>query len=295
MKVAIIGSNGLLSNEMQKFCFEHNNVTSIFGIDKPKNNQYTHFFPINLMHRSIDINLLIQNDLIIYAVGAGIQSNLNENYETIYYLNTLLPIKLCKELACHSYKGTFVTFGSYFEIGANDKEYLFDEIEIANSILPVLNDYSISKRLLTKFIVSNNSKYRHLHFILPTIYGPNEASHRLIPYTLSMIDKGEIPLFTAGTQVRQYLYIGDIPMIVYALVKKRQQGIFNIAGKESFSVKKLIEYIYYKKGILMPEGIFGNAKRTDVSMKYLQLSDKKLHKILPDFKFTSLSEVLPMY
>lgn len=295
MKVAIIGSNGLLSNEFGAFCATQGYSVTVYGIDVPTKYPCSAFHQVDLMHQEIDAVQLAQNDVILYAAGAGIQSNLNESYETIYTLNTLLPIKLCKALSVQTYRGTFVTLGSYFEIGAQSEDRLFSEDQLADSALSVPNDYSISKRLLTRFVRSNTPAYNHLHLILPTIYGPTEASHRLIPYTLSMIARSEVPQFTTGTQVRQYLYIGDIPKILFRLVELQQSGVLNIAGDQRFTVKELVSILYAQRGKQLPERVFGGAKRADVSMENLQLDDRKLRELLPDFRFTPLSEVLPLY
>ena len=42
----------------------------------------------------------------------------------------------------------------------------------------VPNDYCISKRLLTRYINSSSQSFKHIHLILPTIYGEREGKHR---------------------------------------------------------------------------------------------------------------------
>ena len=59
----------------------------------------------------------MSSDIIIYAIGAGIQSDLKEGFNLIYNLNVTVPVSICNKLKELDYKGTFVTFGSFFEIG----------------------------------------------------------------------------------------------------------------------------------------------------------------------------------
>lgn len=295
MKVAIIGSNGLLSTEICAFAAAHGHVVTVYGMDEPRSAAFDRFVAIDLLSEKIDIADMAGHDVIFYAAGAGIQSNLKEDWPVVYALNTMLPIDMAKTLQQNGFAGTFVTFGSCFEIGSNSSEHRFTERELACSDRAVPSEYCISKRLLTRFVCSNTPLFAHLHLILPTIYGPTEAPHRLIPYTLSMITRGETPQFTSGAQVRQYLYIGDAVAAAFALIGKRGQGMYNIAGRQRFTVRELVEALYRIKGVGLPEGVFGTAQRSDVSMENLQLDDEKLTAELPDFRYTPFTEVVTKY
>lgn len=53
---------------------------------------------MNLVEENIDMSTLKNSDVIIYAIGAGIQSNLNESVNLIYSLNVNVPINICNQL-----------------------------------------------------------------------------------------------------------------------------------------------------------------------------------------------------
>lgn len=295
MKVSIIGSSGLISSEFGIYCNENNISINTYGLRIPKLYDYSKFEKVDLLTDEIDYNELAKSDLIIYASGAGIQSNLEEKFNDIYLLNTLIPIKISNELTKISFEGSLVTFGSYFEIGNNSNETLFSEIELSNSMLSVPNEYCISKRLLTRYINSSSQSFKHIHLILPTIYGEREGKHRLIPYTIIKIKNKEIPQLTKGNQIRQYLYVGDVPRIIMSLVKKDKSGIYNIPGKESYSVKKIVENIYDYYGIKINFECFGTTKKVDLGMQNLQLNGNLIEAVLPDFKYSKLHEILNKY
>jgi nucleoside-diphosphate-sugar epimerase len=295
MKVSIIGSNGLLSSEFGIY-FNVNNISiDTYGLGIPRNHRSKKFFKVDLIKDKIDFEELSKSDLIIYASGAGIQSNLEESYNDIYMLNTFIPISISKELSLRSFNGTFVTFGSYFEVGNNSNDGLYSENSLINSGLEVPSDYCISKRLLTKYISSSKFNYYHLHLILPTIYGEREGEHRLIPYTLGKLKNQEAPQFTSGEQIRQYLYVGDIPKLVFKLVEKNMMGIINIPGIQTFSVKGVVEEIceYFK--IEYKNEWFGKVLRQDLQMLNLQLAGNLINNMVGDFKYTTLQEVLNKY
>jgi nucleoside-diphosphate-sugar epimerase len=295
MKVTLIGSNGLLADSIGVYCNTHNFELVVWGLDKPLNHSYTSFEQVNLISGQPDYSTLKTSDVIIYAVGAGIQSNLKESSDLIYNLNVFTPVRICNELDKIGYEGSFITFGSYFEIGENIDDIKFDEQSLINSMRNVPNDYCVSKRMLTRFINSKKHKYNHLHAILPTIYGERESAHRLIPYTVKALKNNEALKFTSGNQVRQYLYIDDLPHILFSLINNGSSGIFNLPGSETFTVRQLVKKVFDFYGKEFSEEIFGSVQRADVGMLNLQMNGDKLNNEIPSVSYSNFSECLKRY
>ncbi len=295
MKVTLIGSNGLLADSIGVYCNTHNFELVVWGLDKPLNHLYTSFEQVNLISGQPDYSTLKTSDVIIYAVGAGIQSNLKESSDLIYNLNVFTPVRICNELDKIGYEGSFITFGSYFEIGENIDDIKFDEQSLINSMRNVPNDYCVSKRMLTRFINSKKHKYNHLHAILPTIYGERESAHRLIPYTVKALKYNEALKFTSGNQVRQYLYIDDLPHILFSLINNGSSGIFNLPGSETFTVRQLVKKVFDFYGKEFSEEIFGSVQRADVGMLNLQMNGDKLNNEIPSVSYSNFSECLKRY
>lgn len=296
MTISIIGANGLLATEIGVFCEKNSISVKTFGRRAPERYTCSEFYKTDLTVDQLKIKNVLDSEIIFYTTGAGIQSNLNDPVISIYHLNAFTPIEICKELSKSGYKGTFVTFGSCFEIGNNNKSIRFSENDVAKSVLEVPNDYCVSKRLLTRYVSSSlKSSFKHLHIILPTIYGEKEALHRLIPYAVSSIKKSEPMQFTRGLQIRQYLYAGDIPKIIFDLVHMGKEGILNISGTETYTVREIVEMIYSFYGRKTSDDLFGKAERADVGMLDLQIDDSQLKKILPNIKYTKFIDSLKMY
>lgn len=281
MKYVILGSNGFLSNAIAAFCNAKGYEVDIYGLDEPQGVEYGKFVKINLMNEQIDIDAIAKAHIIIYAVGAGIQSNLQEGNDLIYTLNVSVPVNICNALRKTAFKGVFVTFGSFFEMGATSLRRPFTEEEILFSTSDAPNDYTVSKRMLSRFVSSYKPEFRHWHFYLPTIYGKGENPKRLIPYTVSAIQNGEELHFTSGEQVRQYVHVSEIPRIIdVAMSSSMPTGIYNVPGKETLSVRQLVELIHSHYGKQIPQGCFGTANRADTGMKYLALDSTKLQGII---------------
>ena len=248
------------------------------------------------MDTDLDCSKLLSSDVVIYAIGAGIQSNLKENYNLIYNLNVTAPVLICNKLKELDYKGRFITFGSVFEIGETKEKRFFTETDILTSTCPAPNDYTVSKRMLSKFVVSYKHNFTHWHFYIPTIYGEGENPQRLIPYTIHAIRNGEELHFTSGDQIRQYIYVHEVPrMIDLAIEQNLPSGLYNIEGKETMSVKEIVTKIHHAMGKEVPIGCFGSARRIDTGMKYLALDGKKLHDLTGFTASARIEDVIDRY
>lgn len=296
MNVTILGTNGFLSGAIALYCNEKGYPVSMYGLDDPVGHQYVSFHQVNFMTDDVDVKDMCKSDIIVYAIGAGVQSNLKEGIDLIYNLNVTVPVRICNLLKSADYKGKFITFGSVFEMGETKEERFFTEEDIQTSQAIAPNDYTVSKRMFTRFFSSSRREFTHWHFIIPTIYGESENSKRLIPYTINAIKNGEGLHFTAGDQTRQYIHVSEVPrMIDIAYRKNIPDGLYNIQGKETITVKEIVTLIHQVLGKNVPEGCFGSAQRVDAGMKYLALDGTKLKEATGFEPCIKLEEVIKKY
>lgn len=277
MKIAILGTNGFLSTAIAKYANQVGWTLDMYGLDEPKGHVYDNFYKVNFIDAEPDCSNLLNSEIIIYAIGAGIQANLKESANLIYNLNVTVPVNICNKLKNLNYQGKFVTFGSVFEMGETKEECFFSEEDILTSTYSAPNDYTISKRMLSCFVASYKHDFIHWHFFIPTIYGAGENPKRLVPYVINAIRNGEKLHFTDGNQTRQYIHVSEISrMLAMALNKRLPSGVYNIQGKETITVKEIVTKIHHAMGKKVPDGCFGSVKRSDESMKYLALNGEKL-------------------
>lgn len=295
-KITILGSNGFLSNAIAKYANNNNWTLEVYGLDEPIGVKYDKFVKCNLMDAELDCSGLLDSDIVVYAIGAGIQSNLKEGYNLIYSLNVTAPVTICNKLKELNFKGIFVTFGSVFEMGETKEAHLFTEEEVLSSSAPAPSDYVVSKRMLTRFVTSYKHDFIHWHFIIPTIYGEAENPKRLIPYTINAIRNGEPLHFTAGDQTRQYIYVDEVPRLIELSFEKHlPSGMYNIQGKETLTVKEIVTLIHKAMGKKVPNDCFGTAQRTDVGMKYLALDGEKLNNAIGFKAIITIEETIKNY
>ena len=108
MKISILGTNGFLSTAIARYSNLQGWDMDMYGLDEPVGHKYDNFYKVNLMDTDLNYNRLLTSDIIIYAIGAGIQSNLNEDYNLIYTLNVTVPVAICNKLKELDYEGRFV-------------------------------------------------------------------------------------------------------------------------------------------------------------------------------------------
>ncbi|RZK45348.1 MAG: NAD-dependent epimerase/dehydratase family protein, partial [Hymenobacter sp.] len=226
---------------------------------------------------------LLTCDAIVYCAATGVQANKATDTALVYEINAFLPIKILNYLNDNNFVGTWVSFGSYFEIGNNDAQHYFTEADVIGSELPVPNHYCSSKRLLTRFISNSLGTAKMFHFILPTIYGSRENPTRLIPYLVEALKADRMVQLSAGAQVRQYLHCKDVASLVNLVISSsREPGIYNVANEAPIRISDLIRSVFhlFKRNA---DSSLGTLSTRDESMKFLAIDSQKLAKKFPDW------------
>lgn len=295
-KVSIIGANGFLSHSLQRFFISNNYIVKIIGRSKSIISPDSEFVPVDLFAEEFPVDSVINSDVIIYCAGAGIQSNKVESPNYISTLNFTVPVQIANKLDSYNYKGSFITFGSVFEIGNCPLNNKLSEIDILLADSETKNDYILTKRELSKFANNANFRYQYLHLILPNLYGPEELDHRLIHYVFTCIKNKTTPSFTSGLQVRQYFFVDDLGPIINKCIKRKiASGVYNVGNEEIISIRDLVSLIYKYKNEYVPDNCWGSTDRRDDQMMFQALDYSKLKSSIGIFSTTSLMEGLKLY
>lgn len=285
MKVIIIGGgNGMLSNSIGTFLKKSGHSVQVIGKTLPIEYRPEKFIKKDFLEDEIYITELLDSDVIIYAAGAGVQATIPVEAATIYTMNLQIPIKLCLLLNKYGYQGAFVSFGSYMEIGNNSELYkLFTEKDLVHSCYCVTNDYSLSKRLFTRYIYDANFNFRNYHFILPNLFSKDETGMRLLPYVINYLKEikrgGKIikPRLSSGYQIRQYVYIEEVMEAVFKCIEgKVTSGIYNIGGGQIATIKEFVAELFEAFTVDLDEKMFGKEIRRDNDIQSLSLDNTKL-------------------
>lgn len=287
MKIAIIGANGMLSVALTEYYMAKEGVTvDVYGLDAPKGYECDNFYQVNLLKDKLDYEKLVSSDIIVYASGAGVQAALQTDSSLMYALNVNAPVEMTLQLKKHDFKGIYVSFGSYMEIGLNEEsEKSFKEDEVVCSPLRVTNDYALSKRLYGRYMKDFSADFTFYHFILPNMFSEDDLKPgtRLVPYTLQYLQdynagkNPQTPRFSAGLQTRQFITLEEMILTVdKAICKKIPSGIYNIGGGEFLSIRNLIERLFEIYEVPCKDEFFGQEVRRDGDIKSLCIDGSKL-------------------
>ena len=287
MKISIISTNGMLSVALTKYFYAQEGVSvDVYGLEAPKDYECDRFYQVNLLKEKLDYEKLVSSDIIVYASGAGVQAALQTDSSLMYALNVNVPIEMTLQLKKHDFKGIYISFGSYMEIGLNDEDgKAFTEDEVICSTLPVTNDYGLSKRLYGRYMKDFSADYTFYHFILPNMFSEEDLKPgtRLVPYTLQYLQdynagkNPQTPRYSAGLQTRQFITLEEMILTVdKAICKKIPSGIYNIGGGEFLSIRNLIERLFEIYEVPCKEEFFGQEVRRDGDIKSLCIDGSKL-------------------
>ncbi len=148
-----------------------------------------------------------------------------------------------------------------------------------NDKIEPTNPYSASKAAAEIFI--NSYKYSYKKEIISVrgnnIYGIRQYPEKLIPRCIiNLIRNKPIPIHGDGKNERFYLSAVDFAKAIVLLIKKKNQGIYNLGSKESYSnlkiAKKICKFLNKdpNKFIKFVKDRPYNDKRYSVSIKKIE-------------------------
>ncbi len=152
-------------------------------------------------------------------------------------------VEMAKRFGCH----TFVGAGSQAEYGRVQG--------LLSSDTPVSpeNGYGIAKLcagLMTREL-AHQIGLKHIWMRILSVYGPNDGAQSMVMSTIYKLKNGEIPKFTKGEQMWDYLYSGDAAKAFALVGKKGKDGKVYILG--SGYARPLAEYITEIRDVVKPE------------------------------------------
>jgi nucleoside-diphosphate-sugar epimerase len=154
------------------------------------------------------------------------------------------------------------------------------------------NPYAISKICSEEMLKSAFKEGILTILRLPGAYGPNDQFQSIVGGFINSINRKEvITLKNQGRQLRDYVFVNDIGDIILELLKKPQEGIFNLStgsSLELISIINLISKFLDKESII--EGSLEKSKEYN-----LRISNKKLADIFTNFSFTSMELGIKKY
>ena len=108
-----------------------------------------------------------------------------------------------------------------------------------------LSPYGASKLAGEEYLATYNRLYGSGHTALRfgNVYGPRQDPHGeagVVAIFLGRLARGEVPhIFGDGTQQRDYVFVGDVAMVVLAALERPARGVQRRHGRGDFGPRPL--------------------------------------------------------
>lgn len=229
------------------------------------------------------------------AKVAGIQTNIA--YPTEYLEENILMNTFMIKYA-HQYQvDRFIGIISTCSYPDRVDRYPMQEKYLFNGPPAITNlSYAYAKRIMAIQIDSYNKQYlTNWNYLIPcNLYGEYDEFSEFKSHMVSALikkiyeAKDSINLFGTGKPLRQFMYAGDLAVLIKIMIKKNIIENVNVAPNENYTIKEIANigikackkpYLKINWDKTKPDGQF----RKDVT-------SKKLLSVLPGFAFTSLED-----
>ena len=270
-RIVILGSGGFISQAVE-------------DILKLRHKEY-----ISLPRKKIDLTkisnfrklkkIINNKDIIFFVAAKAPVKNLK-----MFEYNIKMMINFCK-----TFSDTDINKVIYI---SSDAVYSDSKKKLKEFDLKDPNNWHGLMHIVRENILKNNFNYKKILILRPTlVYGKNDPHNSYGPNKFNRDSKlnKKILIFGEGEELRDHIWIGDLSQIIFKLIISKNYGEFNIAtGKlisfgsiaEMINKNKIFEIVNLKRQGKMPHN------------GYRPISNHKIKKLFPNFKFKTVADVL---
>lgn len=283
MRLFIPGGSGFIGrNFLANFASEFSEILVPVRGDAPQGSGHTSFKSYG---GNVDMICSMLRDftpdVVINCAAAGIQPG-ERGRDVLANANIRLPGRLY-ESAKDSDVSAFIHLGSMAEYAAQDTAKKLVETDAVTYD----NIYGVSKVAATTMLATLAEDFGPAVTSLRIfgVFGPGESPHRLTSHLASKLRSGETIALSAGTQIRDFIYIRDVvdaiqSAVNFALTRDGGHEIINIGSGVGISVHDFV-YAFCKAGGLPVDKLdFGALPMRDTDVPFLVANIEKAANLL---------------
>lgn len=279
-KILVTGATGFIGKNLVESLKEKFEVYALILDEKEKNviPQIDYIFWKTFFDRenevkTLDGKKLGKIDTVIHLASYGVNPKDND-IDKMIESNISLTKDLILNLERVSCKNIIFT-GSGFEYGDKGKIKLKEDMELNPFSLygaTKVSAFLIGKKLCESLGIN------YINLRLFNIFGEYEGSNRLIPQIINNYLEGKELNFTAGNQVRDYLYIKDIIEVYEMILEKNiyNNETYNVCSSEEVTIKEFITKVADTIGINKDSLNFGTIPSRKEEALYIVGDNSKL-------------------
>lgn len=291
-RVLVLGGNGFIGRNL---CSHFNkkgwNVTS-FDLAKPENREdgVTYIEGDFFDDRQLE-GAIANQDVIIHSISTITPGNSGVKFMQGYEHDLVQTAKLCEMLVGTNTKMIFLSSGG--TVYGNQKIQPIPE----ESVTVPINHYGCVKICIENIIRTFNIQFQ-TDFIVARVanpFGPGQDYKKGVGFVDAALKKAltgdEIEIWGDGETVRDYVYIGDVCNMIYALVGYHgDTDTFNISSGTGKSQNEILALL--KEQGLDVKVRYENARSVDV--KKMILDNTKIRQLCSE-PLTSFEDGLREY
>ncbi len=251
-RVIITGATGAIGTALVDTLIKNNIEVLVLTRENSKRNDNIPEHPlVSIRYCSLDGLNELQNDTdkaydVFYhfawmgASGSGRHNMYMQNENVKYALDA---VALAKRFGCH----TFVGAGSQAEYGRVE-----GLLKPETPTFPEMG-YGYAKLCAGQMTrdYAHQLGMKHIWVRILSVYGPNDGKQSMVMSTIDKLKAGEVPQFTKGEQMWDYLYSGDAAEAFRLLGNKGIDGKTYVLG--SGQARPLAEYIETIRNVVSPD------------------------------------------
>lgn len=281
-KILVTGATGFIGKNLVENLKEKFEIYALILDEKEKNVipqidyiLWKTFFDRENEIKTLDGKKLGKIDTVIHLASYGVNPKDND-IDKMIESNINLTKDLISNLERVSCKNIIFT-GSGFEYGDKGKIKLKEDMELNPFSLygaTKVSAFLIGKKLCESLGIN------YINLRLFNIFGEYEGSNRLIPQIINNYLEGKELNFTAGNQVRDYLYIKDIIEVYEMILEKNiyNNETYNVCSSEEVTIKEFITKVANTIGINKESLNFGIIPSRKEEALYIVGDNSKLKK-----------------
>lgn len=279
-KILVTGATGFIGKNLVESLKEKFEVYALILDEKEKNVIpqidyifWKAFFDRENEVKTLDGKKLGKIDTVIHLASYGVNpkdNDIDKMIESNINLTKNLILNL-ERVACKN----IIFTGSGFEYGDKGKIKLKEDMELNPFSLygaTKVSAFLIGKKLCESLGIN------YINLKLFNIFGEYEGSNRLIPQIINNYLEGKELNFTAGNQVRDYLYIKDIIEVYEMILEKNiyNNETYNVCSSEEVTIKEFITKVADTIGINKESLNFGTIPSRKEEALYIVGDNSKL-------------------
>ncbi len=271
MKIAIIGASGFLGKNLVEYFSKENEVISaslhpspgIIGLDAANNKEVDSFMSHHMP------------DVVIDTVALTSSVACEKNPRLCRRLNFLTAKNLSK--ACRKFVAKMVFISSSYIFDVKKGNYNEEDTPFPT------NEYAKTKIMAEQEVSKLPS---HIILRIDLLYG---LDNEKIKFGTRAFDNDIIEV-GYPLQIRSPLLVGDLPKVISEILRKKQTGIFNVAGPDEIS---FIEFLRKLSSLKNPSEEIKTVDPSNWIIKSPKNSSLDISKINSlNIKTTSLEKAL---